>query len=114
MRVMGFRDGQRRDALGVLRRTIGVRSAVCRMGCPGMPWPESGLSEGGNVALGPVGEGAGRTAEDLLDVGADALFGGGGLAEDGRQRRLGDSRYDRPGAREVRGIQMRPDGRDPA
>lgn len=73
-----------------------------------------GLSEGGNVALGPVGEGAGRTAEDLLDVGADALFGGGGLAEDGRQRRLGDSRYDRPGAREVRGIQLRPGDRDPA
>jgi hypothetical protein len=39
------------------------------------------LPEGGDVALEPVCEGAGRAAEDPLDVGADSLLGGVGFAD---------------------------------
>jgi hypothetical protein len=46
------------------------------------------LSEGRDMASGPVGERSGRSAEDLFDVEADALLGGSWLPE-GVERGVG-------------------------
>src|SRR4051794_37794587 len=65
-----------------LNWNVGWHSRCRRPGASAEPTvPVQVLPEGDDVALDPVGEGAGSAAEDPLDIGADPLLGGVGLTD---------------------------------